>query len=205
MTTQALFQWAISIFVPSIAGFLGVLIGAWLTTKRERRQRRHEFVERQLREFYSPILGLRTEILAIYALQVKIEQASSEVQRVEFGELRQTAKAEENLERFSTQRGPEFARITDYDNKQMAKQVNDNYRRIVRIFRENRWLAEPETPRHFGVVFEYSDLSERWTAQTIPHEVLKKLEYSDRSLIPFFGHIQETHDLLRARVASGGD
>lgn len=203
MTRQKLFEWAVSIFIPSIAGFLGVLIGAWLSTTRERSQRRYEFVQRQLRDFYSPILGLYIENQAICATQAKISATANEVWRGSCAELRQTYKAEENLERFSTERGPAFARITDYNNKQMAEQVNANYRQIVRIFRENLWLAEPETRGYFGMVLEYSDLSERWTGQSIPREVVGKLEHIERGLTPFFEHIQDTHDRLRIRLVRG--
>ena len=204
MTSQELLRWAVSLIGSgSIGGVAGALITAGLTTRREKRQRRHEFIERQLRDFYSPILGLRIENQAICVSQGKISGTANEAWRAECAELRQSAKAEENLERFSAQRGPVFAAITDYNNKQMA-QVNANYRRMVAIFRENLWLAKPETRDFFGAVLEYSDLSERWTAGTIPREVLVRLEHSERVLIPFFEHVQETHDLLRARLKMGG-
>ena len=203
MTTQELFKWMTPILVPIVTCLLGVLIGARLTTGRENRRRRHEFVECQLRDFYSPILGLRAENLAIYSIHVKISQTSHKAWRSECAKLRETAKAEENLQRLSAERGPVFSRVFDYNNKQMADQVNGNYRRMVAIFREHLWLAEPETRGYFGRLLEYSDLSERWTSQTIPHEVLTKLEHSERDLIPFFEHIRDTHDRLRERLLAG--
>jgi hypothetical protein len=208
MTNQEIFKWAVSVFapvfVPSVAGFLGVLIGAWLTTKREIRQRRHEFVERQLSDFYSPLLGCHMKIEAICVTHRRIEHAANEAWRKSCNEMSQTARREENLERLNTERGPAFARIADGDNKQLGERVNAAYRNMVRIFEENLWLAQPGTRGYFGGLLEYADLSERCAAQEIPHEVLRELDYSEHSLLPFFKHIQETHDLLRGQVSRGG-
>ncbi|MHB8655665.1 MAG: hypothetical protein ACYDA9_17500 [Terriglobia bacterium] len=130
---------------------------------------------------------------------------ANEVWRGSCAELRQTAKPEENLERFNAERGPAFARITDANNKQMREQVNPNYRKMVMIFRENLSLAEPETEGYFAILVEYVDVSERWTAQTIPREVVGKLAWSTAALTPFIEHVRETHERLRAWVARGGD
>src|SRR5271157_2444530 len=123
MTTQDLLKLA-SHFEPIIGVVTGVLLGTWLTTWRERKQRRYQFIERQLHDFYSPILWLHAENQFIYENQREISGTANEVWRGSCAELRHTAKAEENLERFSAERGPAFAAITDYDNKQMADQVN---------------------------------------------------------------------------------
>ena len=48
--------------ISALAGLGGVLLGAFLTSRRERIQRRLNFIEKQLDRFYSPMLGLRTEI-----------------------------------------------------------------------------------------------------------------------------------------------
>ena len=46
-----LVRWGISIGIPALSGLVGVVIGAWLTGRRERSQRRLAFVEEQLKDF----------------------------------------------------------------------------------------------------------------------------------------------------------
>ena len=48
-----LVSWAITIGVPALAGLAGVCIGPVLTARREQKQRRLSFVEKQLQDFYS--------------------------------------------------------------------------------------------------------------------------------------------------------
>ncbi len=55
-------RWGISIGIPAASGLIGVTLGAWLSARREIKQRQLAFVERQLRDFYSPLLGIRNEI-----------------------------------------------------------------------------------------------------------------------------------------------
>src|SRR6266496_4949101 len=70
-------KWIASIAVPAVAGFIGIITGAWLTSRRERKQRQLDFIRTQLREFYSPILGLRQDILMRSELRVKVQQAAN--------------------------------------------------------------------------------------------------------------------------------
>src|SRR3990167_940518 len=78
---RALITWVVSIAVPALAGLVGVVIGAWLTGRRERRQRRLAFVETQLRDFYSPMLGLRNEIRMRSELRVQLHETADAVWR----------------------------------------------------------------------------------------------------------------------------
>lgn len=71
-----LFRWGISIGVPAASGLCGVIIGAWLSGRREIRQKQHAFIERQLLNFYSPLLGIRSDIQMRSELRVKIHQAA---------------------------------------------------------------------------------------------------------------------------------
>jgi hypothetical protein len=62
--------------LPALLGLGGVALGAWLIQRRERVQRQLAFVERQLREFYSPMWGLRREIEVRSQLRVQIQDAA---------------------------------------------------------------------------------------------------------------------------------
>jgi len=51
----------VTLLLPVASGFAGVLIGGWLSSRREESERRLAFVEKQLSGFYSPMQGLREE------------------------------------------------------------------------------------------------------------------------------------------------
>lgn len=51
-----------SVLIPALFGLVGVVLGAWLTGRYERKRRQLDFLKAQLQEFYSPLLGLRAGI-----------------------------------------------------------------------------------------------------------------------------------------------
>ena len=67
--------------LPVASGLAGVLIGAWLSGRRDRSQRRLAFVEKQLAAFYSPMLGIREEILAVSLLRARVQEEADKASR----------------------------------------------------------------------------------------------------------------------------
>jgi len=55
-------RWATSVAIPAVSGLAGVVIGAWLTSRREVKQRKLAFLEKQVSTFYSPNEECRTRI-----------------------------------------------------------------------------------------------------------------------------------------------
>lgn len=143
-------QWIVSLAVPALAPLGGVLIGAWLTRQREFESRRHQFLVRQLHELYAPLLGLRTEIRVRSELRVRVHGAADAAWRDLVAQARE--RGIEAVGRVSTERGPEFKQITEYDNQVLAKELITTYRRMLITLRDHLWLAEAETRRHFSAV-----------------------------------------------------
>lgn len=192
---------AISIVIPSASGVGGVMLGAWLSGRRENRQRQLAFVEQQLRDFFSPMLGIRSEIRTRRELQVKLQQAADTQWRKLCEEKRQIGL--DAIQKMADERREPFTAIIEYDNRQLAKEVIPAYRRMVGLFRDNLWLAEHETKDYFGLLFEFVELWERWLADTIPPEVMRSLEHSEESLLPFYEHLEHKHAELRAKLERG--
>ena len=195
------FRWGMSVAVPALSGLVGILIGARLTSRRERGQRRHEFISRQLRELYSPLLGLRNEIRMRSEFRVKVHDAANSAWQEECERVRPMGF--EALDRFSKERFPEFGRILDYDSQRLSEDLVPLYRQMLKILRDNLWLAEPETRNHFRQLLEFVDVWDRSLAGALPHEVLAKLGHREMQLSPFYSHIQEVHDRLRWQLTSG--
>lgn len=198
---QELVRWSASIAVPAIAGFSGVVLGAWLTGRRERTQRRLSYLERQLKDFYSPMLGLRNEIEMHSTLRVRIQETANTV----WQELchQNQERGIDALTAFSQSRGEEFKRVIDYDNGKFQGELLPAYRQMAKLFRESFWLAEPETRSHYSNLIEFVEVWERWFAKSIPGEVIAKLGHSEEKLKGFYDHLRNKHDELRTKLQQG--
>jgi hypothetical protein len=118
-TDAGLLKWGISILVPAISGLSGVAIGAFLTTRRETINRKYKFIERQLTDFYSPLLAIRMNLKAGGELRLRISNtANSEWRKL-------CARFEgqpDELSKLSETRGEKFSKIIDYNNGKLSKE-----------------------------------------------------------------------------------
>lgn len=194
-------RWAISIGVPALSGLAGVVIGAWLTGRRETRQRRLAFVEKQLKDFYSPLLGLRKEIRARSELRERVFDAADAAWRQLCAQASEVSV--ETLQQLSRTRGPEFNGLIEYDNRQLQEDLLPAYRQMAKLFRENLWLADSDTREHYVKLLEFVELWERWMAKAIPAEVIQGLGHSEENLRELYEHLQQRHDALRGKLESG--
>lgn len=60
-----------------IPGFM-LFAGYWLSSRGDKKQHNREFIEKQITEFYSPMLGIRKKIIALSELRVHISKAMDE-------------------------------------------------------------------------------------------------------------------------------
>jgi hypothetical protein len=201
MTKFELVKWIVSVLVPALAGFTGVLVGAWLTAKREKAQRRHEFLVDQLKHFYSPLLGIRSEIQLRGEIREEISRAADSVWRDLYEHAGRGGF--ERQQELSDERSDDFGKMIHYDNAQLREELLPAYREMLTIFRDHMWLAEPETRRQFGELVRFIDIWDRWIAGSLPSEVLTELRHSEADLQPFYAHIEEKHDQLRLQLAQG--
>lgn len=190
-----------SLIVPAVAGLAGVLIGAWLSSRRDQGQRRAAFVEKQLAQFYSPMQGLREEIAATSALRTLIQGNAERAWREVCAQVPKSDP--ETLAQLTNSRRPEFSRIIDFDNDKLSKELLPAYRRMANLFRENYWLAETDTRVYYPAVLEFVEIWERWIAGALPVEVWRKLDHNEDNLVGFYRHIAEAHDRLRSKLKRG--
>ncbi len=194
-------RWATSVAIPAASGLAGVVIGAWLTSQREVKQRKLAFLEKQLSAFYSPMLGLRNEISAHGAFRLRVQNEADAA-------WRQLCAETENLDiearqQISNQRGPEFTRIIEYDNAKLHEELLPAYRKMVEFFRDCYWLAESETRAYYPELLEFVEVWNRWNDKALPPEVLKRLEHGEDNLAPFYAHIEQMHDAIRKKLKDG--
>src|SRR5712691_2577841 len=189
--------------LPAITALLGAVIGAgagsWFASHRERTQRKHAFIEKQLSEFYSPMLGLRAEVKALSELRVKLQNEAAAAWRDLCAGVAPGAEAQALTER----RFPEFQALIEHDNKKLTERLLPAYRKMLALFRDNLWLAEEETRKHYSTLIEFVDVWDRWLEKSLPAEIIDRIEHGEDKLHPFYEHLQQQHDKLRALIARG--
>lgn len=194
-------RWVASVAVPAGSGLIGVVIGALLTSRRELKQRKLAFLEKQLSSFYSPMLGFRNEIKTHSAFRVRVQNEASTA-------WAQLCKDSEGLgveanQRISNERGPEFSRLIEYDNTKFDEELLPTYQKMVALFRDCYWLAEPETRALYADLLEFVEIWNRWIEKALPVEVLKRLEHGEDKLEPFYEHIEQMHNAIRQKLKDG--
>jgi hypothetical protein len=183
--------------ITALAAFLGVVVGALLTSRRERTQRRLAFTETRLKEFYSPMLGMRKEIRMLSELRLLIDNAT-------------IAPSDDSLEEGSRgSSGLGFRQKTvyekqiDYNNKQLREKLLPTYQRMTELFRDKYWLADVDTREFYPELVEYVEIWNRSQANAIVGRVLERLQHAEAKLNPFYEHIQVRHDELRKKIEDG--
>ena len=51
---------------------------------------------------------------------------------------------------------------------------------MVKVFRSNLWLAEPDTQAHFGTLIEYVELWTRSLERVMPFEVAQRIHADEQ-------------------------
>jgi hypothetical protein len=171
-----------------------------MSHKHEVDQRAYVFTERQLREFYSPLLGLRNEIRARSEVRLRVEQTANTVWREEC-EQRSTNRT--SLEEFTQKRGPEFRKIISYGNDEFRRDIYPAYERMIAVFRDGYWLAQPETRAYFAPLVEFVNLWSRALDDSLPSEIIDRIRAEESQLESFYTHLEEIHDQLHAKSKHG--
>jgi hypothetical protein len=71
---------------------------------------------------------------------------------------------------------------------------------MVRVFRENKWLAEPETRNHFSALIEFVDVWDKVLSDRIPRSAAPAIGHTEENLKAFYSNLAATHDRLRAEL-----
>jgi hypothetical protein len=183
--------------ISGAAALLGVAIGAALNVYAEGKRRRADFTARQLRDFYGPLLGLRSAIRAHSELRVKLQDA----QDAAWAQVVEQARQDGGIGAIQKLRegplGQKFSGMIDEETRQFREVILPWYKKMVEVFRDNISLAEPETRSHFAVLIQFVEVWERFLDGKIPGQVTQELGHTEAKLHPLYDNIERTHDRLR--------
>jgi len=138
-------KFIVPILAPVLAGYIGIRYGL----KQIREQKRLDFIEKQLNQFYSPLLGIHNEIQAKKEVMNKINKIGNKIWE----------------DKCRTQEHNKKLKLVDkeikYNKKQIAKELFPQYNQMLLIFKENYCFAEPETKKHYYELVEFVEIWNR--------------------------------------------
>ena len=194
---MAVFESAIS----AASGLAGVMLGAWLLCLQERRRYRRDLIERRIKDFYSPMFGIRTEIKVRSEMRNAIQGAAEIAWQKLYEET--TVHGPAALQDLTKNKSNKFSKLIQYDNDKFQQDSLPAYRRMVSLFRDSMWLADVDTRRHYRDLVEYLEVWERFQVGALPAEVLPLLGHSESNLHPFYLHIETRLEELRTQLYGG--
>jgi hypothetical protein len=186
---------------PILNSLLGALVGAWVVyyfgVRQLVAQRRLGFVERQLTEFYAPLAGLRKQIRAKSELRLRISSAANgawtDICNSYGGQLFHDHEA-----KFAP-----FKKIIDYENDQLKNELIPMYRQMLVLFTERYHLADAETRAYYEEFLEFVELWNRWLNESLPAEVVERLDHREDKVKPFYDHVAARVAALQEQIAKG--
>ena len=173
-------------FLTLFSAYIGYRFGV----DQYRKQKKLEFVERQIREFYSPMLGCLNQIRAKSELRYEISKVS------DLAWKKIVAQHPQPFEDHEKYFEP-FKKSILYDNDQLRNELIPLYDKMAMIFSENYWLAEPETRKWYSELSMFVDLWHRWLDETIPSEVIRDMNHTEERLKPPYENLNTSLEKLQ--------
>lgn len=88
----------------------------------------------------------------------------------------------------------------EYDWQQFREELFPLYRKMLEIFTEKYWLADPDTRQYYKDYLDYVELWERHLSGSTPFEVMQKIRPEQDKLKPFYDHLEERMEKLRQEL-----
>lgn len=174
-----------------LVGYFGYRYGI----RQMMKQKRLEFVERQLREFYSPMIGCLKKIKAKSELRYEISKASDPAwQKICDEHPKPFTDHEKYFE--------PFRKSILHDNKQLREELIPLYDEMVSIFTENLWLVNSVTKKWYPELSRFVDLWHRWLDESIPAEVIQEMDHTEERLEPFYQDLENQLEELQKELSS---
>lgn len=198
---QLLSQALVPLVSAVIGGAISLCGALVLEARRDKREkaratieRRLGFVDRQLKEFYSPMVGHWRKIKAKSELRHNIFKTSNTVwQKIVAAHPPPSTDSEKWREPFDKSR--------EYDRTQLRQELIPLYEEMLAIFTKNFWLADPTTREWYDELSRFVDLWQRSLRNAIPDDVLVELGHTESRLIPFYQDLERQLDELRAQIS----
>lgn len=167
---------------------------AQLQETREQKNRQLAFVERQLEEFYSPMIGCLRKIRAKSQLRYEIDKVSETAWH---NICERHPKPFLDHEKYFEP----FQKTIEYNNKQLSEEIIPLYDQMVLIFTEKYSLANSSTRKWYSELSNFVELWHRWLDKSIPAEVIEDMSHSEERLKPFYDDLESQIENLQKKLS----
>jgi|SRR6266404_8398656 len=198
MTASDLFSAAVAPLVSAASGLVGVALGAMLTSRNQRQERRQRFIREQLAEFYAPMLGIRELLRAKGDIRLKVRNAAGTVWPRLMKEALEGGI--EHLRETREQLSPKFGKIIEDDNRQLEAELIPLYHQMADLFTAKMHLAEPSTRQYFGALIEFVEMWERSLRGALPGDVIECVGPNEEKLTVFYTDLGTNFERLQAAL-----
>ena len=185
------------LIISAVSSLGGVFLWAWFSNRNEQRQRRRDFIEKQVQELYSPLLNIRQQVRALSELRERA--AAQEMWKELYQEARQRG-GPEAVQRLNVGRSTGLQATVHDKNDQWKKELLPCYKAMLQLFQEKIWLAEETTRERFQKLTVYVELWERGLNRALPVEVVAWLNVREADLLPLYDDLEQTFRNLRAQL-----
>ena len=182
--------------IAACAGLAGVALGGAITIWSQTKERRQARIREKLDKFYSPLLGIRKQILAKSEVRKKVHHCGE----VEWPALFVGITSPEEKARITKERWPAFEAMMQYSEGQLKKELVPLYNQMVLYFTTNMQFAEDATREHFGALVEFTELWNRNLQSPMPPEVVLCLKHDEKTLYPFYDDLEAQFRMLRKKL-----
>ena len=176
-----------SSYISACAGLLGVIVGGVITAYGQWRGRVNERHRDQLQNFYSPILGLREQIRAKSELRTQLHTVAG----AQFPGIARTASEHEK---------DSYTSILDYSEKQLKEELVPAYEKMVTLFADRMYLAEPSTRTYYKKLVNFVEVWKRFIVKPLPASVVNELGHSESELQPFYEDLESNFVRLQKKL-----
>lgn len=186
------------ITLPALITLVGILGGGYLGHRYAQDQAKAtkglDFLERRVREFYSPMVGCIQRLRALGEMRLEISRASNSA----WGKICERAPKPflDHEKHFEP-----FRKIIEYDNSQLYEDILPTYDRMVAIFTDSYWLADDVTRPYYGEFCRFVEIWHRYKAESLPYEVMQEIQHSEERLHPLYSALEATLRALTEKLA----
>jgi hypothetical protein len=178
------------------AGLVGVSIGAWMTGRNQKAERRNARTKEKLQDFYSPMLGMRSEIKAKSESRFQVTNVAGGAWVEEF-----VGVTDPDAKRTITEAmSPKYDRVQNYNEVLLKEQIVPLYRKMLKHFTKHMWLSEASTRAYYNELCEFVEIWNRALDDSLPGRVRAKLQHDETKLYPFYDDLQKNFDRLTTEL-----
>ena len=181
--------------IPAIITLLAGYLGYCFSTRIARYNKFLDFKQKQITELYSPMIGCIKNIKAHSELRSELSSLANEAWQ-EICEF-----APKPFLDHQNQFKP-FEKLIEYDNEKFREELLPMYEKMLEIFTANYWLAEDSTKEYYSELCRFVELWHRWLGETLPREVLFKVQHTEERLTPFYADLEKHMLDLRTSIAN---